>query len=739
MLKLKLPLLSDDELGGVSVDVPAGRAGAVLSPYERGGACGRLLLCHPLAQWLGWGLALALVPLVAALNLLACRAAPDAEFEDVCAHALHALFAQWQSILDGPEFPWLRPLLFALPVWRSPTAKLRAFAGAGDAGAARRLLGEARGSSKAVAAAARSLAVELRAGQQLLRGVEGAIDARRGDDACLAVVARLLAAGAPPDGAVDASGSSPLHRACSVGHLRAAEALLAGGADPNLRNSNGLTPLHAAAASSCAGAAELLLARGADPSLLATVGSRCGTPRMYASSEAARAPLRPAPAWGAVAQALVAAADGAAAARALLALLPAGRGLRPLQLYDLLWDETLEPDAAARVARRRLVVEQLIAPLVREAPARQLTLPEQALLIRACEATAGWHGGRAATASQPEQRQQAPEHRAAFDAAVRTATESFAAQLRAERAALAAQPGGAALLALPSTAAGAEGGLSQDADDVGGPAPWLDAGVDGDLAGAFRCALAPLGVVGSAEALCALLQGGLHRLLDKRYSRAEWAGARPCSILPRGEHFKHSVAPAVFWRHVCALQSVARHEPLSAEFHAHIVERLGAAAVAGGGAAPRFKGGPLKSYDRVLEKAAAYGSRLGLPDTAAGAGAAVARVVDVVRCSFVVPGASAALALCAWLDAATLAEHGLCALRRENGFSKKSRSSSSSSSSSSSDSGYCDVTYCTLYQSAAVVGAAGRAIVEVRVAVEAWLAVKEKMNAVDALRTYKYL
>ena len=45
-------------------------------------------------------------------------------------------------------------------------------------------------------------------------------------------------------------------------------------------------------------------------------------------------------------------AGGAGAVRAGQALLAGGCGLRALLLFDLLWDEKLEPNAAARVARR---------------------------------------------------------------------------------------------------------------------------------------------------------------------------------------------------------------------------------------------------------------------------------------------------------------------------------------------------------------------------------------------------
>ena len=84
------------------------------------------------------------------------------------------------------------------------------------------------------------------------------------------------------------------------------------------------------------------------------------------------------------------------------------------------------------------------------------------------------------------------------------------------------------------------------------------------------------------------------------------------------------------------------------------------------------------------------------------------------------PSAQAALALCAWLDAATLEQHGVRALRRKNGFHADAPSAG----------GYRDMKYNLLYQSPSVAGAMGRVIVEVQIIVEAYLKVKKKMHAV---------
>jgi hypothetical protein len=219
------------------------------------------------------------------------------------------------------------------------------------------------------------------------------------------------------------------------------------------------------------------------------------------------------------------------------------------------------------------------------------------------------------------------------------------------------------------------------------------------LSGAYRCALEPSGAVDSPEALCALLQGGRHPEL---FAASHLA------------HFSVKATTTAFWQHICALQSVARHKPINAEFHAHIKAALH------GMEGACFKDAPLKGYERIAVKAAEYHAEESLPDTPAGAGAAAARVIDIVRCSFEVPSAQAALALCAWLDAATLEQHGVRALRRKNGFHADAPSAG----------GYRDVKYNLLYQSPSVAGAMGRVIVEVQIIVEAYLKVKKKMHAV---------
>jgi hypothetical protein len=303
--------------------------------------------------------------------------------------------ADWSFVLVVGDiyFPWLVPLLYALPVWRSPTAKLRTFAGAGDFAATRRLLGGGNGAHAARGARGRL-------GTQLRRAVDFRRGGKADDRAQLEVVKRLLAAGADPD-ITDGEGQSALHQMVQVGHCVTARALLEAGADPNLRDESGKAALHYAVGDVGGyrpqpAAVSLLLedSWSTDPSLVRDSGNwRCyslygqvQTAFMAARGQDARSLLMPKPGWDAVAAALNANIGGGAAAAALLALLPSKRrGLRALQLLDLLWDRALEPDAVARVARRRLIFDRLIAPLVRDAPARKLERGEKALLIHACK------------------------------------------------------------------------------------------------------------------------------------------------------------------------------------------------------------------------------------------------------------------------------------------------------------------------------------------------------------------
>jgi hypothetical protein len=707
------------------------------------GVC-HLLRYNPLARLLGYSLGLALVVPVSLLDIVPrflfnmARHMRNCDGGRACgqmaafllqlcsasfALLLWAIKARWAQCLTVAENAALPLLLSVLPVWRSSTAKLRAFAGVGNADAVHQMLqGESLflsllcgdedgyesgdlegledsdiGRSKRSILGALMLRRLTKAMHHYLGATRGDPDPKGGggDTACRKVARRLLKRGADPNFTAR-DGQSPLHFMCLCGFADTARTLLKAGADPNLRDQTGKTPLHVASSNvlpirlNCQPALVALLLEeqwDTDPNIVCNSGHTA----FMAAKPVAQLLLAPVPGWeGCVEQALAAADETGAAGAVQALLLNESRGLRALQLLDMLWAPWTGVDL---FARRMLVFEKLIKPLVRAAPLRALQPHEKALLIHACRGTAGPDQAMGKAVAREG-------HRTEFDALLTGVMGEFSEQLAAEYAALAEMQGGAELIALPATAllhGTTKGGLRQDAPAVGGPAPWLN-GTDGDLAGAFRCALEPSGALDSPDALCALLQGGRNPLFAE----------------PHLVHFNGDTDTTAFWQHVCALQSVARHKPLNAEFHAHIKAALH------GLQGAHFKDAPLKRYERVAVKAAQYHDEGKLPATPAGAGAAAARVIDIVRCSFEVPSAKSALALCAWLDAATLEQHGVLALRRKNGFHKDAPSAG----------GYRDMKYNLLFESPTITGVLGRVIVEVQIIVEAYLKVKKKMHAV---------
>jgi hypothetical protein len=658
-------------------------------------------MCHsPLMRGLGYLLAVVLVPAVVVLNTAwdttaqsarhLCKVDLRSTLVELLVHlpsrlllwiplVFLGLAAQWSFILNwgAPQLPWLGSVFYLLPVWRSPTAKLRAFAGAGDATTVRALLKDdqkARGSAS-------------RLGTSLRRAIDSLHAAPAGDRACVNVARPLLRMGADPN-ATNGEGKSALHTMCWWGHEAVSRTLLTAGGDPNLRAHNGRTPLHYASVGVTSPDVVTLLLEdtwATDRNIVSNKGKTA----FSAASREGRLLLVPKPDWAAVERVLTGpGGSGKATAARIMALVQGG--LNSFQLLDLLWDVKLEPVAQARETRRRLVFDKIITPFVREAPTRKLEPEEKALLLHACKATAGPNLALGKPCSRLG-------HSSDFRDLLTSTMVAFETELAQEYASLAGA--GTDLTKLPLVSflhdtTPAE--LSQDSEVVAGPAPWLDS--CGDLACAYRSALEPSGAVTCPEELCMLLQGGRNgRFLESHK-----------------EHFHNGVHPTLFWLHVCSLHSVARHGKINDEFHAHIkamfVDQRDTV----------FKAAALKGFPRIATKAKEYHRELSLPQTPAGAGAAVARVIDIIRCSFEAPSAQAAMKISARLDAATQEQHGVRAMRRKNGFNMDAVTAG----------GYRDIKYNLLFQSSSVRGPEGRVIVEVQILIGSYLEVKKKMHAI---------
>lgn len=104
------------------------------------------------------------------------------------------------------------------------------------------------------------------------------IGAERGDEA---VVEKALKAGVDPNKVSGRNGFTPLHHACSRGHLKVSEMLLLKGASVSAATTDGLeTPLHMAAYHGHLSICALLLKNGADPNASGADGE---SPLFFAS------------------------------------------------------------------------------------------------------------------------------------------------------------------------------------------------------------------------------------------------------------------------------------------------------------------------------------------------------------------------------------------------------------------------------------------------------------------------
>lgn len=583
--------------------------------------------------------------------------------------------------------PWVIPLLFVLPIWRSRTHKLRRFGGMFAVSATRQILAEGVGGIPKSAVDTESAST---LGEALLRCVnpmKGGMDP--GPDRTVAV--QVFIAQGVDTNHTDARGLSALHYLCHEASpdIEGVRSLLAGGADPNLRDYDGETPLHLAAnalyANSYSELTSLMLSGewGTDPSLVSNAQK---TPFMAALG-GGRSALLPSPTWAQFTS-TVAAADTHELTSSVHGLLQAdNRGLLGLQLLDLLWDERLEPSGPRRIARRRWVFEHVIAPLVEDAATRRLAPPEKELLFHACRASAG-------PALQLGDRVFREGHREAFDEKVGGVMAAFASELDWVYSQVIAEPDGVHLAALPSQL-------------LSGASPdhfWLEVsqtitgshGDTGDLIETYHSELVKSGAVRTIEELCSLLQSGRNRHF-------------PGTLR---EGFCYDVPAFDFWLHIFGLASVARHQAVNEEFQAVMATALH------GLHGAVFTRAKRKTLTRVVAKARLYHDNMGLPRSPAGAKAAVARVTDVLRCSCEVPSPRSALAVCQWLDTAEEHRDGVRALRRKNGFEHVA----------TSEGGYRDVTYNLVFAPASAPGL--RVMAEVQILLSRYLAVKKRMHAV---------
>ena len=311
-------------------------------------------------------------------------------------------------------------------------------------------------------------------------------------------------------------------------------------------------------------------------------------------------------------------------------------------------------------------------------------------------------------------------HRAEFDAIMSETMSIFAHQLAREYKSLSSQPRGPELLAIPSSQYFSQMGssdLQQNSPTVSGSPSWLKlGGQHGDLASACQATFYSSGLLGSSSELCDLIQRGIHRLLTPEESNL---------ILKYPPHLNRGATPLSFWLSFLCLSTIQHHMGLQLEFATFMSSRVDAASsTTGERLFPRgvlFKMAPLKRYERIREKALEYWTELKFERTIEGACAAVGRVVDIVRCSFVVPTASAMIDVYNYFCSTTLEVDGIKAIRCKNEHNKDAACGSG---------GYRDIKFNLLFQSRKTSGLNGRAIMEVQIILSSFLAVKKKMHAV---------
>jgi hypothetical protein len=310
-------------------------------------------------------------------------------------------------------------------------------------------------------------------------------------------------------------------------------------------------------------------------------------------------------------------------------------------------------------------------------------------------------------------------HRKEFDQLLFKTMNEFSNQLELKYKEMQAHASGPKLMSVPVSQIFTDTGetlctamlLQQNSQAVSGSPPWLntngdDTHPDGDLAGAFKLTLKPSGVLESVNDFCNLIQRGANSMFASQHPK----------------NFNRQASILNFWLSLLTMSTVKHHETLNDEVQEYmstlpkrfmkdnITQKL-----------VYYKRAPLKRYERIRQKALEYFFELKLKRTVGGMANAVGRVVDIIRCSFVVPTAYEMMQLYNFFCAATLQEDGVQALRCKNEHNPNAHSTGG---------GYRDMKFNLLYQSKKIQGKTGRTIIEVQIILKSFLEVKKKMHAV---------
>jgi hypothetical protein len=669
--------------------------------------------------------------------------------------------------------PGISTLLQYLPVWRNEDHKCFAFASNGLGQNITDIF-----SSAGVPGARLTDDVQTRQtkiGLKMMETVYNIMDPQRKVE----VARSFLDKGADVNAIKRGSSESVLSRFSNINesHLVVRE-LLEAGADINARTLLGETCLHKAAKGQPAGGAPMTLKVlledkwGADLNLTTFSGKtafmvargRFGVPDNVESQDerfdSTKELLTPkTPTRDAFAAALSTPDPLAAVLRLLMHGNRPGQGVdietgvsrqtrmfQRFQLYDMLWADghdtsvptlSKEEDQRIRSQLKKNVIDRLFVPLVQKARHEVLPSFEKQLLHHVAIATAGpsWVKSQDGRMNSKSEELEDPrgDHRAQWTSLLDETMEAFAVELGDAYDICQSMPGGSEMCMLPCVQMWDDRkveALRQDSEFCMGPVNWLrsDGTFSGNLVAAF-CVLRQVHAIKNAFDFAKLLGPGLHSSFASPHPLDFRDPLTNDSYLTNPLKLGRFLGRRRFWIRLGALRLVHIHALLEEDFNKCMAsvgtqfDHLGV----------HFKPAPLKKYERVVTKADAYAEENQYPDTALGADKSAGHVVDILRCTFVVPSPEVAVALCEWFDKATVEAVGFRPLRRKNGFHSEAKVVG----------GYRDIKYNVLFKSPALATASDAAaaggtrlsscIAEVQILLSSFLVVKERCHAVYKL------